>query len=211
MLALTTDQGWAPGIGDPTFMGWFTVLAYFTCAICGFRLAWSQIQRGGYVKNLHDLIFWGAAGVILFFLGINKQLDLQTWFTEVGRDISKSGGWYENRRMVQFYFIAGLAVLGLSAAIGFYFLTRKSLKKNWLPLLGLSFVVVFVIIRAASFHHMDQLLGKKLAGLKLNWILELTGLVMILVGAIPQILHSRFSRNNDSGVPIPTPARRLAK
>ena len=43
----------------------------------------------------------------------------------------------------------------------------------------------FVVIRAASFHHVDALLASRLGGLKWNWILELGGILIVAVGALP--------------------------
>jgi hypothetical protein len=45
------------------------------------------------------------------------------------------------------------------------------------------FLLSFVAIRAASFHHVDILLSAHLAGLKLNWILELGGIAFVAFGA----------------------------
>ena len=33
ILAFTEADRWRPGIGDPTFMGWLTVVAYFTASL----------------------------------------------------------------------------------------------------------------------------------------------------------------------------------
>lgn len=48
--------------------------------------------------------------------------------------------------------------------------------------LGLIIIAVFVLVRAASFHHMDRLLGDRILLLKLNWILELGGIAVVLLG-----------------------------
>jgi hypothetical protein len=53
----------------------------------------------------------------LFALGINKQLDLQTALTELGRVLALSQGWYEQRQVVQFWFIAALAATCLLLAL----------------------------------------------------------------------------------------------
>ena len=37
MFAHTVILGnWAPGIGDPSFMGWFTVFSYYCTALLGY-------------------------------------------------------------------------------------------------------------------------------------------------------------------------------
>ena len=50
-------------------------------------------------------------------------------------------------------------------------------------LLGLGFVCVFVVVRAASFHHVDSLLGTWVFGVKMNWVLELPGPILVALVA----------------------------
>jgi len=51
-------------------------------------------------------------------------------------------------------------------------------------LIGTVFVVAFVTIRAASFHHVDTLIGTPVAGLRMNWILELGGIACVALAAL---------------------------
>jgi len=48
---------------------------------------------------------------------------------------------------------------------------------------GAAGLIVFVAIRAVSFHHVDEILDWHLGGLPLNWILEMGSLVVIGWGA----------------------------
>jgi hypothetical protein len=41
-----------------------------------------------------------------------------------------------------------------------------------------------VVVRAASFHHVDVLLGSTAAGIKLNWLLELPGPTLVALVAL---------------------------
>jgi len=50
------------------------------------------------------------------WFGINKQLDLQSAFTEVMRVVARDQGWYEARRQYQYAFIGAVAVL--AAVVG---------------------------------------------------------------------------------------------
>jgi len=92
---------WRPGIGDPTIGGWVTVLLYFLAVISCWKTA-----RNSY---LSDWKVWYAISVLLFAMGINKQLDLQSALTELGRVLAYQEGWYANRQTVQLYFIAAVA------------------------------------------------------------------------------------------------------
>ena len=73
-LGATTGNGeWQPGIGDPTFMGWFTVFAYLaTCALC--ILCAKETFRISDHYQFHDYHwFWWGLALIFLLLGINKQ------------------------------------------------------------------------------------------------------------------------------------------
>ena len=55
---------------------------------------------------------------------------------------------------------------------------------TWLALVGSTFVLGFVIIRAASFHHIDRFIGNQILGLRWNWVLEMGGIVLVLLASI---------------------------
>ena len=103
------DFDWRPGIGDPTIGGWITVALYFLACLSCCRTMVAILSPG--TTRQFDGFIWRGIAVMFFFLGINKQLDLQSAFTEIGRMIAASEGWYGERRTVQFYFIIGAAAL----------------------------------------------------------------------------------------------------
>ncbi len=45
------------------------------------------------------------------------------------------------------------------------------------------FILGFVVIRAASFHHVDALLAARLGGVRWNWIFELSGISVVGLAA----------------------------
>ena len=173
MIAVN-DGRWHPGIGDPSVIGWVTVGAYVLagvlCAMCAARASRE-------LSDPRQRRFWAAIAVLMLALGTNKQLDLQTWFTEVGRDMARAQGWYAIRHAVQLAFIAVLAVLGLLCQVWLYRMLRDFGAEVRLAAIGLTFLTVFVVMRAASFHHADTLLGLHVGGwLTVNGMLELGGI-----------------------------------
>jgi hypothetical protein len=48
----------------------------------------------------------------------------------------------------------------------------------------------FVIIRAAAFHHFDEVIQYDLHGIKMNWVLELAGIYMIILAGLKEIIAS---------------------
>lgn len=168
------------GIGDPTAMGWVTVAAYATAALLSLRCA----RRAA---DPVEFRFWAALFVALVLLGINKQLDLQSLFTQTGRDMAIAGGWYEDRRLMQAAFIGFLLTAGLAVAGLLVWVARRLPHSTQLAAAGLVLLVVFVVIRGTSFHHVDQLLGTTVQGIRYNWLLELAPLALITAAATVRI------------------------
>jgi hypothetical protein len=182
MLSLAQVH-WTPGIGDNTFVGFFTVAAYFSSSILCITYA---VRMGRMPLSdqfvLQRRLWWGIA-ILLLLLGINKQLDLQTLITVVGRELAKQQGWYEKRRTIQVWFIVLVAGTGFFTLIFVGRVMHGMWQKNWLALVGLVILVCFILIRAASFHKIDRMLSWNLEGLKINWILELGGITCVGIAA----------------------------
>jgi len=196
---------WDPSIGDPTPVGWITVVAYFLAAgLLVYQVAISQRLYGSPLRG-HLVILVVAFGLVTF-LGINKQLDLQSWFTDVGRDISKDQGWYEGRRPVQIAFVLLLAVISISMLVGAFVFLRKSIGSHLLMIIGLTLLCGFVVARATSFHWMDSLIGSETAGIEVNWILELGGIFLVVIGSIFSILRG-LRQSSELEIPDPSEAR----
>lgn len=168
---------WTPGIGDPTVSGWLTVFAYFTAAVLSLRV-WRQ-ARFSDQKFHRETSFWAWAAIALIAFGINKQLDLQSLFTELARMWAKQDGWYNDRRTVQKMAIA-LMVAGIgAAALLVFYLLRKASAEAKIGAIGLAMVFAFVLIRAASFHHVDAFIRSTFWGFDWNTILEVPGILII--------------------------------
>jgi hypothetical protein len=163
--------------GDHTFFGWMTVLAYLVTSIrlsLKTRLAW---------LNKENVLFWVCFTVLIIFLGFNKQLDLQSNFTEIMRDLAKAQGWYEQRRPLQFLFVAFMALL----LPLLFFWVRLSMANSWrrykLMWIGILLLLVFIVIRAASFHHVDLIFYKTIGSLRFYQALEIVAISIIFIGS----------------------------
>lgn len=174
---------WSPGIGDPTLVGWFTVVAYFLAAYLCFRTGKVIRVRPEPRLIRRERFIWLGLSAILVALGINKQLDLQTAMTEFFRMLAHEQGWYEYRREYQKAFIQMFALSGVVAATALVAMTWHLPRAMKIAGLGLCFVGCYVLIRAMSFHDVDHLIGRRLLLLKVNWIIELGGIGVICYGA----------------------------
>lgn len=178
---------WSPGIGDPTPVGWFTAFAYLATAWVCSRVA--RRTPTFLAEARRERLVWRALTVTMAVLGVNKQLDLQSAVTEMGRLVLRGSGLYDARRGLQELFIAAVAVTALLASAVLLVLARSTSRQARTAIFGTMLVFAFVVIRAASFHDIDTLLGVEWLGLRINWIAELSGIFITLGAAL-----SRFSR-----------------
>lgn len=171
--------GWSPGIGDPTIMGWLTVVLY----ALGVWQCYQVVSRHSELLRRNEGTLWWVLVCGLLALGINKQLDLQSALTEIGRIFAMQQGWYEGRHKVQAIFIYGVIALASVASFALAFLARKAPFPTILALIGSVCLLAFIVIRASSFHHFDRLIDSAVFGLRMNWILEMGGIFIIIAGA----------------------------
>jgi hypothetical protein len=174
---------WAPGIGDPTFAGWFTVFAYAACAaLCG--LNYRKLKRRRNRQETREGWFWLGLSLLFTFLAINKQLDLQTAMTEGFRMLARKQGWYEQRHEYQRAFIEVFGVLTIAASLFVLKWTWSMPRALKVSAVGLCAVFGYVLIRATSFHYVDPYLGTKLFYVRVNALCELSGIFVAMAGAL---------------------------
>ena len=167
---ISLAHGWTPGIGDPTPLGWATVIAYGVAALLAVLAA---------RRSRTDRRFWSAVALLLVALGLNKQLDLQSLLTTVGRNLAHAQHWYDQRRTYQALFIALFIALCLITILILWRRTRRASGPVRAALVGVVVLLGFIAIRAASFDHVDALLLDRIGGWRLNWLLELGGIALV--------------------------------
>ena len=123
---------------------------------------------------------WFLLSLLFLALGINKQLDLQSALTEIGRMLAYRQHWYAQRQMVQVAAIAALAGVASVALLTVLVWARRFPSPTLLALVGMALVTGYVLIRAASFHHIDRFIGQTLLGLRWNWIIEMGGICVVI-------------------------------
>jgi hypothetical protein len=189
MLEFISHLGWRPAIGDPSLMGWLTVIAYAAAAALCFVAARRIPVDDRPAQNRRKRRMWMGIAVLMAFLSINKQLDLQTLLTKIGREVAVRGGWYGDRRIVQLLFVIAVLIAGAAMFVLIVRRTRFIIKERKLLLVGLCFLISFIVVRASSFHHVGVFLGSGIWGVRMNWILELSGIGMIALSAAQSIRH----------------------
>lgn len=180
-LVQTSNNEWSPGIGDPTFAGWLTVFCYFGAAYSCFQALKKARSLGPNAYRLQQA--WGLLCAAMVGLGLNKQLDLQSLFTVIARQNALDNGWYEHRHVFQIWMIKIMVAVGLATAVFVAWYMRKHVRHFGLAATGAIFLAVFVVIRAASFHHVDIFIHTRALGVKLNNWLELSGIACVGLNA----------------------------
>jgi hypothetical protein len=97
-------------------------------------------------------------------------------------------------------FILLITIICLTAAVVLVRWARQAPSATWLAVIGSISVICYVLIRAASFHHIDRFIGAEILGLRWNWILE--------IGGISVVLAASYSRRKQASIQSRTfPAR----
>ena len=182
------DERWSPTIGDPTVYGWATVAVFAAAALACTLLAASP-------KGRPERPFWIALALLMAALAINKQLDLQSAVTAVGRCVAQLQGWYGSRRAVQALFALIVGAVSLAGLVALAAAMRRHLARTWPAVLGTGFVAGFVLVRAVSFTHVDAFLKMPLGTLRVNHLLENGGPILVILNALALL----FGREQTTG------------
>ena len=159
---------------------WLTILAYGIAAF----LAWRARSRAVAHGEGREATFWCAASIVLLLLGINEFLDLQTLLTATGRSMAREQGWYRERREFQLWFMAVLSIAGVICAAIATWWFRASRPAVLGAMIGFALLGVFILLRAASFHHTDQFLQRGLEVFDFGAILETSGILVVALSAL---------------------------
>ncbi len=173
---------WRPGFSDHSLEGWLATICFFVaCVLC--ILAARRQARPGPDRDMRLAIFWAALAAGLAFLGLNKQLDLQTLLTDIGRSASHSQGWYDARREFQKVFVAVVAVFGAGCLAGLLYLIHKQWRRQILALAGGVLLACFLGMRIAAMEHIDEAFGVNLESHFAETLLEIGGTICIVIAA----------------------------
>ena len=144
------EEYWNLGIGDPTLIGWLTVAAYlvasFLCIYCALR-----VSRFPFFSQSVQLPWlWWSLAIILLLLGLNKQLDIQSWFRITGKEVIKTQGWYQHR-MTIYMGVATILFTSILTILVFLGRAIQSLwQKYWLILFGIVLLSSYILATGSS-------------------------------------------------------------
>lgn len=180
---------WRPEIGDPTLMGWLTVAAYALTVITALAAARRAGRAPGFSAGSRAI--WLAVAGLMAFLCLNKQLDLQSLLTDIGRILSSKQGWYEQRREFQKWFVLGVLAVSLPGTLFLLIRFRGFWKTHLLLGSGVFFLLSFIVFRTVSIHHFDTLIGKRFENPESSGWIELAGIGLVWLAALRDYRNPR--------------------
>ena len=126
----------------------------------------------------NEASFWAAVGGVMLLLAIDKQMQAQLWFSQVGRTLIREQGLYDDRRVYQGAFVM---IAGATALIAIGALRLLAIRRRWpvWPLVATAFLV--------SYNQVDQLVNLPLPGARLNLVIELPGVLVISIAALRRL------------------------
>lgn len=206
LLAAYDEAGrWIPGIGDDSPIAWVIVGAYaLTTLLCLYRMI--RVMRRDARGKVRLAVFWFVMIAFMGFLTVNKQLDLQSWFTQEAREWAKATGQYDDRAELKqnFYWMLGMASAAFVLVLALGLIGH--LRNTIIPIFGLTTLLGFIMIRATSFNWVERFLGQDYGPVAMNHILELSGITIVLVGSLipprlkPHPTQPVNAKNSGTGV-----------
>lgn len=163
-------------------MGWVTVALYLITS-------WQCLSVSRLLARMSDApnaerSTWALFGIAFVALGLNKQLDLQAALTDIGRIVVTRVGLMAHKGTLQVAFITLVVSICCATIFALSRTLRCAHPAARVASLGATLVVAFVAIRAASFHHIDEFIGSTVLMVRWNWILEIGGIALVLIGSI---------------------------
>ncbi|MBW8295236.1 hypothetical protein [Sphingopyxis sp.] len=168
---------WQASIALPQMADWVTVAACLLAAAMSMRAA-ARCASAAFDRH-----FWQFAAGLLVFLAVNELLDLHTLLTIAARAHAKAFGWYGAHRTAQYAFVIALSGAAAMAGLAMLWLTRRADHAVRIAVVGLAFIGLFALLRAASFHHLGDLLGGGASRFDWSSVPEIVGIAVVACAA----------------------------
>ncbi len=202
-----TQEGWRPGFGDNNLLGWAITIAYFLTALLCAAAFRDEARTYNVVRRLQRPAFWIILTALLVLLGLNKQLDLQTWIHSTGDNLVQSGGLNSRRLGIKILSLVTLGLTGLGISMAMLLYIGRQWRLYMLAFVGLLYLGVFIVLRAADSLPILRDINHRYY----EWvhlILELGGVLMIAASAARAVYREtrRFKARPQHRPGVPRPA-----
>lgn len=179
-----------------TALGWVTIVAYLvaatTCACSAWRI------RSAYQYPSPQALLWLGLAFLLLVLGMGKLLGIQPWLVSMVRRLAETGRWYAERREIQAVLTTAFVLSGLFVTASLLWLARNLPRSSKFAIVGVSYLLGFIVVRATSYHYIDVLLGLNWHSLTLNAALENAGILWVALSALSVRMEYKATTLSDS-------------
>ena len=159
-----------------------TIAYVFTAALC-FLLTWPPGPRLAPRHLATQVRAWKVICVLLVPLGIVRPYEVHSKASEVLRTSAMTGGWYGERMSLQLDMLLAGAVV--AAVVGGFLLfeTRRWHASSRVGVMAIFYLAGILLASIVSLHGLDAILGRRLAGIPLRWMVDSLGLVALIAAA----------------------------
>ena len=107
--------------------------------------------------------------------------------------MARQQGWYAHRQSFQMWFTVVIAAVGTGLIVLASWIMRNY-RSTRMAFIGLIVLLVFIVIRTASLHSIDEILAIKFAGQKIKYLLELAAIACIAISAAGSLIISNKTK-----------------
>lgn len=169
---------------EPAWQPVVVATAYFIASLVGIAAAFFADHR-------KQQILWLAVATTLTLFGINRQLGLLPLIANRFRSVARQGGWYvAYRRPIQAVLLLLIAIAGYTGFLAMRWFPSMDAPER-MAVVSLVFLGLFIAARVISLHEFDQWLFCRrysLAGMQLNLVFEMTGILSAMLACAASIL-----------------------
>lgn len=164
----------AAGVPRHSFIRpWFVALVYLGLVAVCFWIG-RRDRHGHRPRRSPGTWLWLALAILFAALGVGKLVDAQGALTDLLRKEAIQEEWYQFRRPIQVGVVAASVVVAvLGAFAGRRFGARGESWRDRAVLAPVALLLVFYAVRATSWHLVDAVLFRFVAGTRINTWAEL--------------------------------------
>jgi hypothetical protein len=166
---------WAADVG-PGLPPWINTAAYLWLAMA---CIWARIRGRGPTGRLGSTVWLGLA-LMLATLAAARAFGLQSMLTGTFRELAREEGWYTARREFQARVVLAAAALASLTPVAIAVRARST--RMILAFTPVAALLGFLAVRAVSFHYVDEVLYRRVGGVEISSLVELTLLVLVAAG-----------------------------
>ena len=150
----------------------------------------TRVQRSRFRLAFRSIVIWSAVLFTIFLLSVDLHAKFSRRVLAQIRYAAHDSGWYEHRYAIQI--VAGLVLASVGAFVIRWFAVRRGREVPGYRMFGFGILtlVLFVALRELSLHHIDNVMGYRVATLSVGRMGEAMILLAMATGAARWARHT---------------------